>query len=453
MVRALHAAGIEVILDVVYNHTAEGNHLGPDALASAASTTPPTTGCVADDPRYYVDYTGTGNSLNARHPHTLQLIMDSLRYWVLEMHVDGFRFDLAATLARELHDVDRLSAFFDLVQQDPVVSQVKLIAEPWDVGEGGYQVGNFPGAVGRMERQVPRHRARLLARRARDARRVRLPAHRLLRPVRGRPAPARRQHQLRHRPRRVHLDDLVTYNEKHNEANGEDNRDGERPQPVLELRRRGPDRRPGDPGRCGPGRCATSWPRCSCRRAPRCSPHGDEIGRTQQGNNNAYCQDNELSWMDWSLTERNADLLEFSRKVIALRKHHPVFRRRRFFDGTPDPQRRADPRHRLAHARRAGDDDGRLGQRVRKELAVFLNGRAIPEPDARGLPVVDDSFLLCFNGHDEDLDFVVPRGIYGSEWEACLDTANPEGNTDLVVRVGDKITLEARSIIVFRRPA
>ncbi len=270
MVRTLHEAGIEVILDVVYNHTAEGNHLGP-MLSFKGIDNPAYYRLVGDDPPYYFDTTGTGNSLNVAHPHTLQLIMDSLRYWVIEMHVDGFRFDLAATLARQFYEVDRLSAFFDLIQQDPIVSQVKLIAEPWDVGEGGYQVGQLPAPLVGVERPVPRHRPRLLARRAGDGGRVRVAAHRQLRPLPGRQPPPPRQHQLRHRPRRLHpaRPGVVQREAQRGQRRGQRRR--REPQPVLELRCRGarPTTPPSAPSAAGSS--GTSWRRSCCRRASRCS--------------------------------------------------------------------------------------------------------------------------------------------------------------------------------------
>ena len=451
MVRTFHEAGIEVILDVVYNHTAEGNQLGPTinfrGIDNAAYYR-----LVDGDLRYYKDYTGTGNSLNARHPHTLQLIMDSLRYWVLEMHVDGFRFDLASTLARELHDVDRLSAFFDLVQQDPVVSQVKLIAEPWDVGEGGYQVGNFPGLWTEWNgkyrdtvRDYWRGEPATLGEFA-----SRLTGSSDLYEETGRRPGASINFVIAHDGFTLH--DLVSYNEKHNDANGEGNRDGESHNRSWNCGVEGPTDDP-EIIKLRSRQMRNFLATLMVSQGTPMIAHGDEMGRTQLGNNNVYCQDSKLSWMDWSLTERNADMLEFSRKVTALRKHHPVFRRRRFFEGTPI--RSGAQTRDIAWLTPAGQEmtPEDWGSGFGKSIAVFLNGRAIPEPDARGFPVVDDSFLLCFNGHDEDLDFVVPGGIYGSEWEACLDTADPEGNTDLVVRVGDKITLEARSLIVLRRAA
>jgi isoamylase len=449
MVRAFHEADIEVILDVVYNHTAEGNQLGPTinfrGIDNAAYYR-----LLDEDLRYYKDFTGTGNSLNARHPHTLQLIMDSLRYWVLEMHVDGFRFDLAATLARELHDVDRLSAFFDLVQQDPVVSQVKLIAEPWDVGEGGYQVGNFPGHWTEWNgkyrdtvRDYWRGEPATLGEFA-----SRLTGSSDLYEATGRRPGASINFVTAHDGFTLH--DLVSYNEKHNEANGEGDRDGESHNRSWNCGVEGPT----DDPEIVNLRCRQMRNFLVTLMVSQGTPmieHGDEMGRTQQGNNNVYCQDSELSWMDWSLTERNAGLLEFTKKVTTLRKDHPVFRRRRFFDSTPI--RTGAQVRDIAWLTPAGQEmtladwDSGFG----KSITVFLNGDAIAEPDARGFRVVDDSFLLFFNAHDANLDFVVPEGPYGRRWKACIDTADPEGNTDLEVRAGDKIALEARSAIVLCR--
>ncbi len=449
MVRAFHEADIEVILDVVYNHTAEGNQLGPTinfrGIDNAAYYR-----LLDEDLRYYKDFTGTGNSLNARHPHTLQLIMDSLRYWVLEMHVDGFRFDLAATLARELHDVDRLSAFFDLVQQDPVVSQVKLIAEPWDVGEGGYQVGNFPGHWTEWNgkyrdtvRDYWRGEPATLGEFA-----SRLTGSSDLYEATGRRPGASINFVTAHDGFTLH--DLVSYNEKHNEANGEGNRDGESHNRSWNCGVEGPT----DDPEIIKLRCRQMRNFLVTLMVSQGTPmiaHGDEMGRTQQGNNNVYCQDSELSWMDWSPTGRNPELLEFTKKVTTLRKDHPVFRRRRFFDSTPI--RTGAQVRDIAWLTPAGQEmtledwDSGFG----KSITVFLNGDAIPEPDARGSRVVDDSFVLFFNAHDANLDFVVPEGTYGRRWKACIDTADPEGNTDLEVRAGDKIALEARSVMVLRR--
>ncbi|WP_318307239.1 glycogen debranching protein GlgX [Amycolatopsis solani] len=424
MVRALHEAGIEVILDVVYNHTAEGNHLGP-TLSMRGIDNQAYYRLVENDPQYYMDYTGTGNSLNVRQPHTLQLIMDSLRYWVTEMHVDGFRFDLAATLAREFYDVDRLSTFFDLVQQDPIVSQVKLIAEPWDVGPGGYQVGNFPplwtewnGAYRDTVRDFWRGEPSTLGEFA-----SRITGSSDLYQNDGRRPFASINFVTAHDG--FTLADLVSYNEKHNEANGEDGRDGaddnrswncgaEGPtedEKVLDLRAR--QRR---------NMIATVL----LSQGVPMLLHGDEFGRTQQGNNNAYCQDNELSWVDWSLLERNRELFEFTSAVVDLRHQHPVFRRRRFFAGRPI--RRGDELRDIAWFTPAGDEmtdqDWEAG--FGRSIVVFLNGSAIPDLDARGERVVDDSFLLCFNAHDDDITMTVPDGEYGEEWAVVLDSATGE---------------------------
>jgi isoamylase len=449
MVRAFHEQGIEVILDVVYNHTAEGNHLGPTinfrGIDNAAYYR-----LEDDDLRFYKDFTGTGNSLNARHPHTLQLIMDSLRYWVTEMHVDGFRFDLASTLAREFYDVDRLSAFFDLVQQDPVVSQVKLIAEPWDVGEGGYQVGNFPGLWTEWNgkyrdtvRDYWRGEPATLGEFA-----SRLTGSSDLYEATGRRPGASINFVVAHDG--FTLNDLVSYNEKHNEANGEDNQDGENynrswncgvegptddPE-ILDLRRR---------------QMRNITATLMLSQGTPMIAHGDEIGRTQHGNNNVYCQDSELSWMDWSLVDKNSDQLEFTRKVTALRKSHPVFRRRRFFDG--EPIRSGDEVRDIAWLTPAGkemrhqDWGGEFG----KSIAVFLNGEAIPEPDARGERVVDESFLMCFNAHDHAVDFIIPPDDYAKEWTAVLDTTDATGAVKLVVNDGDEVSLPARALLVFRK--
>ncbi|MFD3812425.1 glycogen debranching protein GlgX [Rhodococcus sp. NPDC058639] len=451
MVRAFHEAGIEVILDVVYNHTAEGNHLGP-TISFRGIDNAAYYRLVDDDKTHYMDYTGTGNSLNARHPHTLQLIMDSLRYWVTEMHVDGFRFDLASTLARELHDVDRLSAFFDLVQQDPVVSQVKLIAEPWDIGEGGYQVGNFPslwtewnGKYRDTVRDYWRSEPSTLGEFA-----SRLTGSSDLYEDTGRRPGASINFVTAHDG--FTLADLVSYNDKHNDANGEDNRDGESHNRSWNCGVEGP----------------TDDPEVLALRARQqrnilatlvlsqgtpMLAHGDEMGRSQHGNNNVYCQDNELSWMDWSLAEANADLVAFTRNVIALRTEHPVFRRRRFFEGRPI--RSGDQSRDIAWLTPSGEEmtpehwDSGFG----KSLAVFLNGDGIPEPDHRGQRVVDTSFLLCFNAHHEPIEFVTPDGAHADEWSVAIDTDAADGVREFTVTAGKPILVEARSMVVLRRTA
>ena len=449
MVRAFHEAGIEVILDVVYNHTAEGDHLGPTinfrGIDNAAYYR-----LLDGDLRLYKDFTGTGNSLNARHPHTLQLIMDSLRYWVLEMHVDGFRFDLASTLAREFYDVDRLSAFFDLVQQDPVISQVKLIAEPWDIGEGGYQVGNFPGLWTEWNgkyrdtvRDYWRGQPATLGEFA-----SRLTGSSDLYEDTGRRPGASINFVTCHDG--FPLADLVSYNEKHNEANGEHNRDGESHNRSWNCGVEGPTADPQIVAlRHRQMRNIIATMMVS-QGTPMIS-HGDEIGRTQHGNNNGYCQDSPLTWVDWSLAGPNADLLEFTRKATALRTEHPVFRRRRFFEGTPI--RSGEQARDIAWLSPTGQEmtpaDWNSG--FGKCVTVFLNGAAIPAPDSRGQRVVDDSFLLCFNAHDETVDVVTPDGEYAQQWSAVLYTADSTGATDLVVPAGEKIALVGRSMLVLRK--
>ncbi|MCW2734403.1 MAG: treX [Mycobacterium sp.] len=451
MVRSFHAAGIEVILDVVYNHTAEGNHLGP-TINFRGIDNAGYYRLLDGDLKLYKDFTGTGNSLNVRHPHSLQLIMDSLRYWVLDMHVDGFRFDLASTLAREFYEVDRLAAFFDLVQQDPVISQVKLIAEPWDIGEGGYQVGNFPGLWTEWNGQYRdtvrdywRGEPATLNEFA-----SRLTGSSDLYEATGRRPSASINFVTAHDG--FTLADLVSYNEKHNEANGEDNRDGESHNRSWNCGVEGPT---GDPdilelrGRQMRNILATLM---VSQGTPMIS-HGDEIGRTQRGNNNVYCQDSEIAWMDWSLGETNADLMTFARTVTALRKNHPVFRRRRFFDGKLI--RNGDEEIRdIAWLTTAGvpmtPEDWNSGF---QSVAVFLNGDAIPAPDARGERVVDDTFLLCFNAHSDPVEFAAAEGDYAAEWTAEFDSAVPTGESDLVVKAGDAFTLQGRSIIVLRKTA
>ncbi|AOR37611.1 glycogen debranching enzyme GlgX [Streptomyces fodineus] len=453
MVKALHAAGLEVILDVVYNHTAEGNQMGP-TLSFRGIDNASYYRLVDGDWAHYYDTTGTGNSLLMRHPYVLQLIMDSLRYWVTEMHVDGFRFDLAATLARQFHEVDRLSAFFDLIQQDPVISRVKLIAEPWDVGEGGYQVGNFPplwsewngkyrDAVRDFWRAEPGSLGEFASRLTGSSDLY--------------------QHSRR-RPRAsvnfvtAHdgftLRDLVSYNDKHNEANGEDNRDGEshnrswncgvegetRDPAVLELRARQQRNllatlllSQGIPMLC----------------------HGDELGRTQRGNNNAYCQDNEISWIDWELTQEQRSLVDFTRHVIALRAAHPVLRRRRFFRGETETDARQplpDLMWLRPDAREMTDRDWQRGDA--HSVTVFLNGDALAERDAYGRRMVDDSFLLLVNGYWEPVGFRLPDESYGERWTTLIDTADPDGIPDERERkAGMRLRLEARSLILLSRPS
>jgi isoamylase len=441
MVRALHEAGIEVILDVVYNHTAEGNHLGPE-LSMKGIDNAAYYRLVTDDPRFYYDTTGTGNSLNVGHPHTLQLIMDSLRYWVTEMHVDGFRFDLAASLARQFHEVDRLSAFFDLIQQDPVVSQVKLIAEPWDIGEGGYQVGNFPALWSEWN---GRYRDTV-----RDF-------------WRGEPATLGEfgsrltgssdlyQADTRHPGASVNfvtahdgftLRDLVSYNEKHNEANGEDNADGEPynrswncgvegdtdDQAVLALRHQ---------------QQRNFLATLLLSQGVTMLLGGDELGRTQRGNNNAYCQDNEISWYDWEHVDE--DLVEFTRLLIALRRDHPVLRRRRWFQGH-SIRGSVDLGWFRPDGAEMSDDDWEASP---PSVGVFLNGAAITDRDRRGQRVTDDSFLLLFNTHAEPIEWTLPKQ-WGQWWDLVTETADPGRSEDGVLESSATMPVAGRSVVVLR---
>jgi isoamylase len=418
MVRDLHQAGIEVVLDVVYNHTAEGNHLGP-TLSFRGIDNPAYYRLMADDRRRYMDYTGTGNSLNMRHPHVLQLIMDSLRYWIVEMHVDGFRFDLASTLARELHDVDRLSAFFDLIQQDPIVSQVKLIAEPWDVGEGGYQVGNFPplwsewnGKYRDCVRDFWKGRGGTLAEFA-----YRITGSSDLYEPNGRRPSASINFLTAHDG--FTLADLVSYEQKHNDANGEDNRDGSDDNRSWNCGVEGPTDDPSILELRARQRRNMLLTLMISQGVPMLLG-GDELGRTQGGNNNAYCQDNETSWFDWEKVDES--LLEYTAAVVALRREHPVFRRRRFFEGVPihrgglsDIEWFTPDGAEMTDAGWQTDQPG--------ALMVFLNGAAIPTPDARGEAVADDSFLLLFNAGPEPRAFTLPEARWGQAWRRVLDSA------------------------------
>ncbi|MFL5947137.1 MAG: glycogen debranching protein GlgX [Gaiellaceae bacterium] len=447
MVKALHRAGIEVILDVVYNHTAEGNHLGP-MLAFRGVDNASYYRLSPDDPRHYLDFTGTGNSLNPVHPSVLRLIMDSLRYWATECHVDGFRFDLAAALAREFWDVNRLAAFFDVIHQDPVLSQVKLIAEPWDVGPGGYQVGNFPvlwtewnglyrDSVRDFWRGATNGVGEFAARLTGSSD---LYAHDGRRPV------ASINFVTAHDG--FTLRDLVSYNEKHNEANLEDNHDGtddnrswncgvegETDDPeVLALRHRQQRNflatmllSQGVPMLLG----------------------GDELSRTQQGNNNAWCQDNELSWFDWELDDDQRELLDFTRRLIFMRRHHPAFRRRFFLQGTsvtgsglPDVWWfRADGRRMT----RRDWENGEL-----RTLGMFLNGDELHETTTRGEPIGDESFLLFFNAHYEPVAFQLPARRFGARWKLELSTAEPHAD-ERSYAARQPVEVESRSLVVLRR--
>jgi glycogen operon protein len=440
MVRTLHNEGIEVILDVVYNHTAEGNHMGP-MLSMKGIDNAAYYRLVPDQPQYYMDYTGTGNSLNMRHPHVLQLIMDSLRYWHLEMHVDGFRFDLASALARELHDVDRLSAFFDIIQQDPHLSQVKLIAEPWDVGEGGYQVGNFPplwsewnGKYRDSVRDYWRGTDQALGEFAN-----RITGSSDLYATTGRRPYASINFITAHDG--FTLRDLVSYNEKHNEANGEENRDGEN------------NNRSWD---CNGDEILRSRQKRNFITTLLLSQGvpmilgGDEIGRTQHGNNNAYCQDNDISWFDWDHADEG--LFAFITRVIAFRREHAVFQRRRWFLG------------RAVHGAGAGDvgwfkPDGELmtdddwNDASARSVGVYLNGEALPDPDSRGERVIDDSFYILFNAHHEPITFTLPTCPWGERWVKVIDTNEPvpDLRNRKAFRAGEPVGVQSYSVIVLRR--
>ncbi|MFI9835793.1 glycogen debranching protein GlgX [Nonomuraea sp. NPDC051941] len=451
MVRALHEAGIEVILDVVYNHTAEGDHMGP-TLGFRGIDNAAYYRLHDGDRRYYLDYTGCGNSLNVRSPHALQLIMDSLRYWVLDMHVDGFRFDLASALARELHDVDRLSAFFDLIQQDPVISQVKLIAEPWDVGPGGYQVGNFPplwtewnGKYRDIVRDFWRGTHSALPEFA-----SRLTGSADLYESSGRRPVASINFVTCHDG--FTLSDLVSYDHKHNEANGEDNRDGTNDNRSWNCGAEGPVEDPGIVQLRHRQRRNFLVTLFLSQGVPMLS-HGDELGRTQRGNNNAYCQDNELAWVDWSMLHTEPELLEFVRALSKLRREHPVFQRRRFFHGRHPEDGKRDLVWLTPGGSEMTASDWHIG--YAKSLMVYLNGEAITEPGPRGERIVDDSFLLLINAHHENMSFTLPGEECGTGWVPVLDTSH-ETMEDAFVdegwRAGDLVAVTARSLQVLRQP-
>jgi glycogen operon protein len=417
LVKTMHEAGIEVILDVVYNHTAEGNHLGP-VLSFKGIDNAGYYRLVPGNRRYYMDYTGTGNTLNMRHPHVLQLIMDSLRYWVIEMHVDGFRFDLAAALARELHDVDRLSAFFDLIQQDPVVSQVKLIAEPWDIGEGGYQVGNFPplwsewnGKYRDSVRDFWRGTDQTMAEFA-----FRFTGSSDLYQGTARKPHASINFITAHDG--FTLRDLVSYNEKHNEANGEDNRDGESHNRSWNCGVEGPSDNP-EVAVLRARQVRNFLATLLLSQGVPMLLGGDEIGRTQSGNNNAYCQDNPTSWYDWESADQS--LLQFTRSLLRLRQRHPVFCRRRWFQGRPiHGSGVSDIGWFTPAGLEMSDEDWQAG--YAKSLGVFLNGDAIPTPNERGERIVDKSFYVMFNAHYEAVTFTLPEEKWGRRWTEVFNT-------------------------------
>jgi glycogen operon protein len=443
MVRTLHEAGIEVILDVVYNHTAEGNHLGP-LLSFKGIDNGAYYRLVPDDKAHYYDTTGTGNSLNMAHPHALQLIMDSLRYWVTEMHVDGFRFDLAATLARQFHDVDRLSAFFDLVQQDPVISQVKLIAEPWDLGEGGYQVGNFPplwsewnGRYRDTVRDVWRGQPAIVGELA-----SRLTGSSDLYQSDSRRPAASVNFVTAHDG--FTLTDLVSYEQKHNEANGEGNRDGESYNRSWNCGVEGPTDDPTVLALRARQRRNLLATLLLSQGVPMLLS-GDEVGRSQGGNNNAYCQDNEISWFDWAHTDD--EVLAFATRLVALRKAHPVFRRRRWFQGRP-LRGTAD----ILWLRPDGTEMTEADWTEHHETCVgmFLNGAAIAAPGPRGERVVDDSFLVLFNASAEPRKWTI-SGPWGAEWVRVIDTACDRGEPEDPEPVQGDLVVTDRSLVLLRQ--
>ncbi|WP_426671849.1 glycogen debranching protein GlgX [Mucilaginibacter sp. McL0603] len=445
MVKELHKAGIEVILDVVYNHTGEGNQMGP-TLSFKGIDNACYYRLIDDNRRYYMDYTGTGNTLNANLPNVLRMMMDSLRYWILEMHVDGFRFDLASTLARELHEVNQLSAFFDIIHQDPVISQVKLIAEPWDVGEGGYQVGKFPPGWGEWNGKY------------RDSvRDYWNGTEGMLGEFANRITGSADLYQDYRRPTAsvnfitAHdgftLNDLVSYNEKHNEANGEDNTDGESHNRSCNYGVEGPT---DDPivnelrNRQKRNFLATLF---LSQGVPMLLA-GDEIGHTQQGNNNSYCQDNEISWINWATADK--DLLDFTKKLIHLRRAHAAFSRKSWFKGELVKDNGIED---IAWFLPDGSQmtDDHWDQGFAKSIAVFLNGQGLHAVDPEGEDIVDDNFYVIFNADDDPVDYRLPSSKYAKNWEVILDTATYTQETGKQkYNAEDVVKIAGRSVILLQ---
>jgi isoamylase len=446
MVKRLHTAGIEVILDVVYNHSAEGNHLGP-TLSFRGIDNAAYYRLVTEQPRFYMDFTGCGNTLNMVNPRVLQLLMDSLRYWVVEMHVDGFRFDLAAALARELHEVNRLSAFFDVIHQDPVLSQVKLIAEPWDIGEGGYQVGNFPvlwtewnGRYRDAVRSYWKGDDGLLGELA-----YRLTGSSDLYELSGRRPYASINFVTCHDG--FTLEDLVSHNGKHNEANLEENRDGSDDNRSWNCGIEGPTDNPGIIALRARQKRNLLATLLLSQGVPMLLA-GDEFGRTQRGNNNAYCQDNEISWVDWSPEKLDQDLMSFVSSVIAFRKSHPCFRRRSFFQG---PLAKGTGVKDITWLNPEGHEmtDEQWHRPESRCLGLYLQGNATNEDDDHGRPIVDDDFILLLNSHHEAVPFLLPRIGERDTWQVVLDTARANGAT--LYRSAEHFQLEGRSLALLTR--
>ena len=446
MVKAYHRAGMEVILDVVYNHTAEGNNLGP-TLSFKGIDNGAYYRLVDNDRRHYFDTTGTGNSLLMRSPHALQLITDSLRYWVTEMHVDGFRFDLAATLARQFQEVDKLSAFFDIVEQDPVISRVKLIAEPWDLGSGGYQVGGFPSSWsewnGRYRdcvRDFWRSQPSTLPEFA-----SRLMGSSDLYQMNGRRPVASVNFITAHDG--FTMNDLVSYNEKHNDANGEGNRDGESNNRSWNCGVEGPTTIK-DVNDLRQQQMRNMFATLLCSQGIPMICGGDEVARTQQGNNNAYCQDNAISWTNWDLDDSQKDLLEFVSKLIHLRLEHPVLHRRRFFTGREpgDPDDKIPQVEWMDHTGSIMDMEDWSNTHA-FSVMIYLNGSDIPEADWYGNQMVDNNFILIFNAHYEPIMFTLPDERYGKKWRLVVDTHNPKG-PELNYEAGVAITAQSRSFLL-----
>ena len=446
MVKAYHHAGMEVILDVVYNHTAEGNHMGP-TLSFKGIDNASYYRLVEGDQQHYFDTTGTGNSLLMRSPHALQLITDSLRYWVTEMHVDGFRFDLAATLARQFQEVDKLSAFFDIVEQDPIISRVKLIAEPWDLGSGGYQVGGFPSSWsewnGRYRdtvRDFWRSQPSTLPEFA-----SRLMGSSDLYQVNGRRPVASVNFITAHDG--FTMNDLVSYNEKHNEANGEGNRDGESNNRSWNCGVEGPTNIP-DVNDLRQRQMRNMFATLLFSQGIPMICGGDEVARTQQGNNNAYCQDNEISWTNWHLDKGRKELLAFVSKLIHLRLDHPVLHRRRFFTGRePGDDSNMIPQVEwFDHTGSIMDMDDWQNTHA-FSMMIYLNGSDIPEVDWYGNRMVDNDFILIFNAHYEPIMFTLPDERYGRKWQLVVDTHNPNG-PELSYEAGFIITAQSRSFLM-----